>query len=514
MINDPEDHEALIRALLRQQGGGAGERIDTHISTVLLRGGHAYKIKKPLNLGFLDYSTLEQRHSACAEEVRLNRRLAPDLYLGSVPISGSLEQPQLEARGKPIDWAVKMRRFDPEALLSNRIQSLNRGLVENLAGRIAAFHAEAAVCGEDCRYGTPELVYAPIEQNFSQIRSRRGADRRQLDVLGDWSEHRFIELQYRIRERKRGGRVRECHGDMHLGNIAMIAGEPVIFDGIEFNPGLRWIDTVSDLAFLTMDLTRVGRTDLARYLLDSYLEHSGDFEALYLLRFYEVYRAMVRAKVHAIRAAERGLSHNERVDLVADFRRHLRLAEAFSRPGPRGLIITMGVAASGKSTLSGSLLGRMPAVRVRSDIERKRLAGLEPEARSLSRYNAGIYTADMTERTYGRLAEVAEVIIQAGFVAIVDATFLKRSQRRRFIDLANEHDVPSVILHCQVPGPELRQRVGRRAAAGGDPSEADLEVLEAQLRNVEPLSSDERALALTVRPDDQLELDDLVRRFG
>lgn len=514
MVDNLEEHEALIRALLKQQGGGPDQRIDTHISTVVLRGNNAYKIKKPINLGFLDYSTLELRHSACAEEVRLNRRLAPDLYLGSVPISGSLEQPQLEARGEPIDWAVKMRRFDPHALLSNRVSELNRGLVENLAVRVAAFHAEAAVCGEDCRYGTPELVYGPVEQNFSQIRSRRGADRRQLDALGDWSEHRFISLQYRIRERKRAGRVRECHGDLHLGNIAMIAGEPVIFDGIEFNPGLRWIDTIDDLAFLTMDLTRVGRADLARYLLNAYLEHSGDFDALPLLRFYEVYRAMVRAKVHAIHAAERGLGHDERVELVAEFRRHLRLAEAFSRAGPRGLIITTGVAASGKSTLSGSLLGRMPAVRVRSDVERKRLAGLEPEARSMSRYNSGIYTADMTERTYARLAEVAETIILAGFVAIVDATFLKRSQRRRFIDLANEHDVPCVILDCQVPEPELRRRVAMRSAAGGDPSEADLEILSAQLRNLEPLSSDERALALTVRPDDQLELDDLVRRFG
>jgi aminoglycoside phosphotransferase family enzyme/predicted kinase len=514
MVNTLAEHEALIRALLAQQAGGAGDRLDTHSATVLLRGHHAYKIKKPLHLGAVDYRTLEQRHAACAEEVRLNRRLAPSLYLGSVPISGSLEQPQLEARGTPIDWAVKMRRFDPQALLSNRPQDLNRGLVEKIAARIADLHATAAVCGEDCGYGTPDVAYASIQQNFSQIRSRRGADRGQLDAMSEWSEYRFAELQQQLQERKHDGRVRECHGDLHLDKIALMAGEPVIFGGIEFAPSLRWVDTANDLAGLTMDLTRAGRADLARYLLNAYLQLSGDFEALAPLRFYEVYRAMLRAKLHAIEADQRGLTPDQRTALVSGFRRHLRLAEAFSRPGPRGLIITLGVAASGKSTLSGSLMGRIPAVRVRSEVERKRLAGLDPEARSLNRLNAGIYSPDMTERTYERLAELAALIIESGFVAIVDATFLERSQRQRFIDLANAHDVPCVILNCQVPEPVLRERIEQRSIRRGGDSEAGRDILAAQLARLEPLGSDERPLALEIQAGDELELDDLVKRFG
>lgn len=517
MVDTLEAHEVLIRSLLDPaawpEGGGDRRRIDTHISTVVLAGEEAYKIKKPLDLGFLDFSTLERRRLCCEEEVRLNRRLAPQIYIRALPVTGSETAPRLGGDGPVIDWAVHMHRFDPDAILSHHTDQLNRGLVEKIAWRIARFHADAAVCPDDLGCGTPEAVYAPMAQNFSQIRSLRGGDRRLLDKLAEWTEDRQYELRQVLYARRAGSHVRECHGDLHLGNIALINGEPVAFDGIEFNPALRWIDTINDLAFLTMDLTRVGRVDLARWFLDSYLELRGDYDGLRVLHFYEVYRAMVRAKVAAIRISQRDLPADARERTIGEFRRYLRIAEAFTHPSPRAIVITQGVSGTGKSTVASQLLDHLHAVRVRSDVERKRLAGLAPRADAMTLYNAGIYTADMTERTYARLAELAQTIVEAGYVAVVDATFLQHAHRQRFADLAARMDVPFVILNCEAPEAVLRARVSERMAAGGDVSDADLEILAAQLRAREPLSGEEVAMSIPVRPDCPLELDDLVRRI-
>ncbi len=380
-------------------------------------------------------------------------------------------------------------------------------------GRIARFHGDAARCPEDAPWGTPEAVYAPMVQNFSQIRSRRASDRPFLDRLADWTEQRQIELRQVLDARRAGGHVRECHGDLHLGNIALIDGEPVAFDGIEFNPGLRWIDTMNDLAFLTMDLTRVGRVDLARCLLDSYLQLSGDYEGLRVLHFYEVYRAMVRAKVAAIRVAQRDLAPADREHAIAEFRRYLRIAEAFTRPSPTAIVITHGVSGTGKSTLTSRMLDRLPAVRVRSDVERKRLAGLPADVNAMNRYNAGIYAAGMSERTYERLAGQARAIVEGGFIAIVDAAFLKHEQRLRFADLAAALNVPFVILSCEAPETVLRARIGQRLAKGQDASDADLAVLAGQLRDREPLGREELGMSIVITPERPFVLDQLVRRI-
>lgn len=517
---DPTDtHEALMQALMRPEiwpdQAPQLQRIDTLISTVILAGRHAYKFKKPVNLGFVDFSTLAKRRHYCAEEVRLDSRLAPRLYEGVVAVEGGMAQPRFSAHptGAVLDWAVQMRRFDPGAVLVQAPGVLSRGLMEKLAARLANFHAQAAVCSADEPYGAPDAVISPMEQNFSQIRSQRGSDRALLDRLMDWTEQHFDDNYPRLLARKQQGFIRECHGDLHLGNIVMFDGDPMIFDGIEFNPGLRWIDVLSDVGFLTMDLTRLGRSDLAHWFLDAYLAHTGDYTGLPLLRLYEVYRALVRAKVDAIRSTQRDLSSAHRIRIVAEYRRYLRVAEAFTRPGMRGLVITRGVSASGKSTLTGEILSRLPAVRVRSDVERKRLAGLDPLAPALSRYGTGIYSPHMTERTYGRLAEVAGQILDAGLIAIVDATFLTRELRQRFAALAASYDVPFVILNCELPEAELRERLLSRQQAGFGPSDAGLDVLHAQLQRAEPLGEEEHPYELRVDSRHPLEFDDLIERL-
>ena len=485
------------------------ERIETHISTVLLVGEFAYKIKKPVDLGFLDFSTLARRKLFCEEELRLNGRLAPHIYLDAVPISGTLEQPRVGGDGPAIDYAVKMRQFPADALLSKQPERLNPQLIDEIAAKVADFHGRIAVSDPTDGFGAPAAVFAPMEENFTQIRALLDDDQEllRLDRLLAWTREQHRLLQETLEQRRRGGFIRECHGDMHLGNIAMDGDEILIFDGIEFNPNLRWIDIINEVAFLFMDLEEKGRSDLAWRFLNVYIRYTGDFEALPLLRFYLVYRAMVRAKVAAIRSGQAGLSPEEKRALKAEYLAYVVQAEGYTRPSRPGLIINHGVSGSGKSTATIPLVGKLQAVRIRSDVERKRMAGLDPWAVTDSAVGQGIYSPGATEKTYGRLLELAEMVIKAGYVAIVDATFLRQAQRRPFYELALRLAVPFLILDFQAPEMMLRERIGLRLAAGADPSEANLEVLEMQLKGQEPLMVDEMEVAMGITPELALDED-------
>lgn len=508
-ISDLQQHQNLVRRLTRADAW-PGERetpvvIETHISSVVLVGKFAYKLKKPLDLGFLDFSTLDKRQHACQEELRLNGRLAPDLYLGVVPISGSVEQPRLD-EGEPIEWAVQMRRFDPAAVLAECPQRIDDALVDQLAVDIGHFHGTAPVA--PAGQGEPGAVIAAMTDNIRQIRARRSAERAQLDQLADWLEREQDRLEPVLQARQAQGFVRECHGDLHLNNIVLINGKPVIFDGIEFNAALRYIDVFADLAFLTMDLMRLGRTAQAYRLLDRYLAVTGDFSGLPLLRLYEVYRAMVRAKVAAIHAGERNLGADEREQIVASLRRYLRVASRLTRDPRPALIITHGVSGVGKSTVSDLLVAELPAVRVRSDVERKRLAAKDGvvDAKDL-------YSENMTARTYDRLHKLAGGVMDAGYIAVVDATFLDATQRARFAELADARNVPFAIMDCQAPPAELVRRVGARSGGGRDVSDADTAVLSRQLGQQQALSPAEQARAIKVSPQQPLDLDQVAERL-
>jgi predicted kinase len=283
-----------------------------------------------------------------------------------------------------------------------------------------------------------------------------------------------------------------------LGNIALVAGELVIFDGIEFNPALRWIDTMSELAFLLMDLEHAGQPELARRCLERYLEVSGDCTGMCLLPFYKVYRAMVRAKVIAIRLSQPDLGKDERSLALAEYRVYSALAEGYGVEPQPAVIITHGVSGSGKSSLSQMLVAGLPAVRIRSDVERKRLFDQEAGSGQRSGLGEGMYSSRATTDTYRRLLELADTISDACQAVVVDATFLEREQRRRFRELARTRGLPFLILSIEAPEPLLRERVARRLAAGTDPSEATLAVLEAQLARREPLDAEEEALTLHI----------------
>ncbi len=476
------------------------EIIETHISWVILTGSYAYKIKKPVNLGFLDFTTLAARRHYCDEEVRLNRRLAPDMYLGAIAITGSPQQPVIGGNGPGIEYAVKMREFPQSALLDGALArgEVNTATIQALGHRIAAFHAALAPAATTAQAAAAAAL-APALDNFRLMLPLLDApaDVAALQAVRDWTLREHQARTSPFGQRGPAGRMRECHGDLHLGNIALIDGAATPFDCIEFNPALRWMDVISEVAFLVMDLEAHGRRDLAYVFLNSYLEAGGDYAGVAVLPFYLVYRAVVRAKIGLIRAAQCNAASRPNQRALHAYPHYLALAASYIKPRRGAVIITHGLSGSGKTTLTQVLLAEIGAVRVRSDIERKRLHGLDALARTQSAPGAGIYTPGKTARTYGQLAQHARSIAAAGYPVIVDATFIKYAQRAEFRALAQELGVPFVIASLPAPHDALRTRVAARTAQGGDASEAKLAVLETQLMTHEPLTADELDLAVT-----------------
>lgn len=308
--------------------------------------------------------------------------------------------------------------------------------------------------------------------------------------------------------------MRECHGDMHLGNMALIGGEVTIFDCIEFNEYFHWIDVINDAAFMVMDLKDHNRPDLAFRFLNKYLSLTGDYGGLDALPFYSAYRAMVRAKVACIQMSEPGVGEDEKVKLRERYHRHFTQAESYISSQKPGLIITHGVSGSGKTCFTQSLLERAGAVRIRSDVERKRMFGLKPLEKSGSKLDEGLYAKEANEKTYIKLLELSEIILNAGCRAIVDAAFLRRSERKMFMEMAQRLDVPSVILDFQVSENILRSRIIAREKEGRDASEANMAVLEKQLVWREPLENEEKFRAVTVDTEKPDNANDVIEKLA
>ncbi|MET1081348.1 MAG: bifunctional aminoglycoside phosphotransferase/ATP-binding protein [Pseudomonas sp.] len=489
--------------------------IETHISWVLLTGPFAYKLKKPVNFGFLDFTDLAARQHFCQEELRLNGRLTQDLYLDVLPITGSAEAPQLNGDGPVIEYAIKMRQF-PQSHLLGEIQArgeLSDQHIDALAQQIATFHLNTPTVPVEHELGTPEAVMAPVRQNFEQIRPllKDKADLVQLDALEAWAESSYARLLPLLERRKAQGFIRECHGDIHLGNAALIDGQVVLFDCIEFNEPFRLTDTTADSAFLVMDLEDRGLKPLARRFLSGWLEHTGDYDALELMNFYKAYRAMVRGKVSLF-----SLGHEadavQRAVILRQYRRYADLAESYSAIPSRFLAITHGVSAVGKSHVAMRLVEALGAVRLRSDVERKRLFGEQP-AGTQGHLNSGIYDPAASSSTYDRLHQLAETVLHAGFPVIIDATYLKQAQRQTAWQAAEHTGTPFLILDCQAPNEVIAGWLEQRQNDGRDPSDATLEVIQAQQASREPLNEDELLHSKRVDTHDSASLDSLVARI-
>ena len=506
MATDPDalvqarERVEALRAGFEEGENGPVRLVETHISWVLLTGSLVYKLKKPVRLPFLDFTTLDSRRHFCSEELRLNRRLAPSLYLDVVNVCDGPDGPNFGGAGDVVDVAVRMRRFPDGALWSDMLAvgTLASCHIDAMANRLADFHRDAAIASPDGALGsaaihqrTMQRLVEAIDSSSAELGSPgMGIDWRALQT---WLNGQQLVLAPLWAARLRDGHVRECHGDLHLSNVLQLDGGSTAFDGLEFDEALRWIDVLDDIAFLAMDLLAHGQRGLAFRFVNSYLEATGDYDGLPALRFYMVCRALVRAQVLGI-GERQGLRSMSSCNVA----RYFALAADLSRNADARLAITHGLPGSGKSFVSQGLLETAGAIRVRSDVERKRLFGLHALESSRDRVPGGIYDDVATERTYSRLRSVAQVALGAGWPVVVDAAFLRRSERAQFAALAASLVVPFSIVDCRAEWPLLRQRLERRQAKGLDPSEADVAVLERLRSADEPLDDRERVVAITV----------------
>ncbi len=511
-----DDLFALIRSLENSDAFDypvdSFQIVETHISYVLLTGPYAYKFKKHIDFGFLDFSSLENRKRFCEDELRLNARHAAELYLDVVKITGDVLKPSINGDGPVLEYAVKMVQFDRGQELDQLIRNdkLTCSIIDQLAQRVAKFHNQALPMDNTVGLDWLDDVYKPVAQNFAQIKhhlQQGDLYLKRLEILEDWSDTEFVKLKPVFKERKIHGFFRECHGDLHLGNIVLIKSVPVIFDCIEFSEALRCIDVINDLAFLVMDLHHHRRHEMAHRLLDAYLQETGDYSGLAVLRFYMIYRAMVRAKIVCIRMAQqqnRDLRNSEFPD-------YLDMAIELTQQQPLALFLMHGVSGTGKTTVSQLLLQRWGAIRIRSDVERKRVTSNATDTQTISADD--LYSTSCIDKNYARLKELAALILPFGYSLIVDATFLRRVTRRDFMQLGIDFNIPVVILHCIATGINLEDRIQRRQKIGKDASDADLNVLAYQVETEERLTQEEYRHAIKIYTDNAVQIDAVIAKI-
>lgn len=490
--------------------------IETHISWVILTGSYAYKIKKPMDFGFLDFTTLEKRKHFCEEELRLNLRLAPELYLDLLPLYGNEDNPSFSGEGEVLEYVIKMRQFDQAHLLNNLLAEgkLTREHISEVADQVADFHARTEVATGDSRFGEPEQVMFPVQQNFDQIRPllTDKADLLQLDQIEAWAQDTFTLLTPAFEQRKAEGKIRACHGDLHLGNITLFENKIRLFDCIEFNDDFYWIDVMREAAFFVMDLEDRGEDYFANQFLNAYLELTGDYAGLKLLNFYKSYYAMVRAKVGLFRLFDESISDEDREAVLKQYRSYTNLAEHYMEIPCRCLILMHGYSGSGKSTVGNTLMEHLHLIRLRSDVVRKQLFGEQGGAKG-DDLNIGIYSKEASNKTFQYLRNTAEVILQSGNSVLVDATFLNAEYRNLFHELCEQHAVALQIVSCTLDDAIIRERLETREKTGEDVSDATIKVYEAQLASADALTDQEELHTLHINTAEQVAVDNFIEQL-
>lgn len=469
--------------------------LQTHISYVFLTGDFAYKVKKPTQFGFLDFSTLEKRAYFCQEELRLNRRLSPHLYLAVLPIYGNgdyaLTPPR--SRAEIVDYALQMRQFSQEQLLSQRLSKdqLTAAHMQQLGQVVAQFHATAATRPEIQAYGTLEALQAVDEENYLLSKAFIGESQTQ----DQWQQtRRYTQVFWlghldRLRKRMADGKIRECHGDLHLNNVCLYQDQIQIFDCIEFCREFRNIDVIYDVAFMFMDLDFHDRLDLANIFLNTYLENTGDYEGALLLPAYLSMRATIRGNVNSMTAknANSAKTPDTEQDYWQKAKDYFSLAHQYTQPRQGQILLMSGLSGSGKSTIARRLAPQLNALHLRSDAVRKHLAGIPL-------YSSGgetphIYTPAMTKQTYDRLAELGVTLAQAGWTVILDAKYDQVTLREQVIHKAEVAHIPVRILFCTAPVAVLRARLQNRQ---GDISDATPDLLSSQQHTFQTFTAEEK----------------------
>ena len=487
----PRHVQALLSPDAYPHPVGDIELRQTHISYLLFAGDFVYKVKKPLDLGFLNFTTLEQRRHFCEEELRLNRRLCSETYIGVVPIAGVGDGVKVEAEGEVIDYAVKMRRLPEEGMMTPLLErnAVTPEMIAGLAVRIADFHAKSERSDEIDRFGGLETAMVNWRENFEQTESYIGRtiDQRQFDEVRAFIEAVEASDADLFALRLREGRARDCHGDLRADAVCFRDNDVCIFDCIEFNERFRISDVAADIAFLAMDLEERGHRDLSDHLMSRYLSATMDSTLPLVLPFYKCYRAYVRGKVDGFQLDQPEISEAQKAQVIAATRRYFALAHAYAtQTAPRALIITVGVTGSGKSYLANALAARLGAVILSSDVIRKRLSGIDPTERRIEPIDSGIYSPEATERAYQALLDEARPWLERGKPVVLDASYLQRSQREGAQSLASEIGVRFLALDCQADEALVRERLSARQGEERAVSDGRWEVYQTQQERREP----------------------------
>ncbi|MBF2034780.1 MAG: AAA family ATPase [Leptolyngbyaceae cyanobacterium T60_A2020_046] len=467
--------------------------IQTHVSYVLLTGDYAYKVKKTVDFGFLDYSTLAKRRHFCEEELRLNQRGAAMLYLAVLPISQGGDRYQLGGDGEPVEYTVKMRQFPQSALLSQRFErgELTEEMVRRLAIAIADFHQAAETSDYIRTFGSVEQIRASIDENYAQTVDFIGGPQtqQQFDDTQAYTDRFFATETALLQDRVNQGWIRACHGDLHLNNICEWQDQLLLFDCIEFNESFRFVDVMFDIAYIVMDLMVKGKAGLAAAFLSEYVEHTGDWEGLRVLPLYVSRQSYVRGKVLSFLLNDPALDDATRAEVVQKAAPYYTLAWQYPQRPAGQVVLMAGLSGSGKTTTARQLSHRIGAIHLRSDAVRKHLAGVPLHDRG----DDSLYTPEMTQRTYDRLVTLGIQVAQAGYSVVLDAKYDRETLRQGAIAQIQAANLGVAIVYCTAPIEVLRSRVQQRT---GDIADATLAVLAQQ--HFEPFTPDEAPLVLTV----------------
>lgn len=486
---------SLLSVTAYPEPTGSVSLIQTHVSWIFVTDRFVYKIKKPVDFGFLNFTTLDRRRFYCEEEVRLNRRLCPDIYLGVADLRETPDGVRFGGEGKVVDYAVRMKRL-PEERMLHRLLDEGKVTDENIreiARTIALFHLTAERGEEIDRCGEIDAITRNWNENFSQGAAFIGitASEGDFHLIREWVTSFIAEHRALFASRVAGGFIRDCDGDIHSENICL-AERVYIFDCIEFNNRFRYSDTAADIAFLLMDLDyhRAGR--FAQLFLDEYISVTGDSRVVELLDFYKTYRAFVRGKVESFRLRDPAIPDAEKEAARERAGRYFRLARGYvlRRRLPPALIITCGLTGSGKSVIASELSFELGLEVCRSDVLRKELAGIPISERRLESYDTGLYSPSFTRATYAELLRRGEEALKSGRGIIIDASFRRNADRRLFRALADRFSAPFFIVHTTCPEDVIRERLDARMARADEPSDGRWEIFQRQREEFEPLDGD------------------------
>ena len=482
--------------------------IQTHISYVLLTGDYVYKVKKPVNFGFLDFSDLPKRHYFCQEELRLNRRLSPELYLAVLPITQEPGSGQFHlgrdagVQVPPVEYVVQMNQFEQDGLQLLQQGHLTLDHIKALGRQVANFHRSANTDPSIQAYGSLEAINQVEVNNFklSQPFIGRTQTQSQYDQTYAFVNQFFKDHADWFEQRQTEGKIREGHGDLHLRNVCLYQGTLHIFDCIEFNPAFRNIDVIYDLAFLVMDLGFHQRQDLANEVLNTYLEQTGDYWGAVLLPPYLSMRAYIRGNVNSLALDDSAIAPLKKQEILERARAYYHLAWTYTQRPQGQMILMSGLSGSGKSTVARQLAQRINAIHIRSDAVRKHLAGvfLDQPDHSDREYGGDIYTPEMTQKTYDRLLQLGVLLAQQGWSVILDAKYDRHAFRQAAIREAEARTIPVRIVYCSAPLEVLIERLHSRQ---GDLSDATAEMLPAQKKAVDSFSDTEQKYVVSLHTD-------------